>query len=90
MRLSTVLKIGVIASALALELEGLHLTSEYGPDSNYSSNVPTATQTVAICHNSCSYLAPDIAAHFHLGMILAAACFVLILGVGVWARIENG
>ena len=76
--------LGVVA-AIAIAA-GLFLVGNYNLSSPYASDVPTATQTVKMCHNSCSYLAPDIAFRLKLGMGLFVAGGLCLVVMQMWSR----
>lgn len=86
----TLLAKGLVGSlyilAAAALLGGAYLSEVYNIGTNFASEVPTATQTVKVCHNSCRYLAPEIAFRLHLGLGLFAAGGLMLVVLINWKR----
>ena len=80
--------LGLIA-ALAIGTS-IWLTFRYNLGTGYASEVRTATQTVRMCHNSCRYVAPDVALRLHLSSALFLAGGLALVGLAMWRRIEKG
>ncbi len=73
------------AGALGL-FAGIYLVSTYNISTSYASTVPTATQTVKVCHNDCRYLAPAIAFRLYLGEGLVPVGGLMLTVAMHWAK----
>lgn len=83
---SKALVVGLYVLAATALLGGSYLVEVYNIGTNFASGVPTATQTVKVCHNSCRYLAPEIAFRLHLGLGLFAAVGLVLVVLINWKR----
>ncbi len=90
MKHATTIRICLGLLAILAVGAGMWLVSTYNLSTDYASGVPTATQTVKVCHNDCRYLAPGIAFLLNLGLGLSTAGGLSVVGLMMWHQAATG
>ncbi len=86
MQRTSIIKLCLGLMAVLAIGSGVFLVANYNISTDYASAMPTATQTVRVCHNDCRYLSPGIAFLLHLGLGLFVAGGIALVALRIWPQ----